>query len=136
MNSDPNKYAINGEFASSGNDNSVQISLSVPSHSVPSMQDMVYTQSVPAPSKWLGKQIRADIQVNGSLRLPGTYQGAIIPITWSGGSAASYAFIDITRIENGNIQLRARTVNTGSPPGNITFSSFSVVARVRTVIGN
>lgn len=138
MNSDPNAYRINGEFASSGNDNSVILTLNVPSHAQALNTDNAYTTTVPAPSKWLGKQMRALITINlsGAVRAPSTYVMAGVPVTYLGSPAVSYAFIDVTRISSGEIQLRARTINHGTFPGSITFGAFTVEARVRTVIGN
>lgn len=134
MYSDPNKYIVNTEFASSGNDNSVQLVLNVPSHSILSGQDSLYSTTVAAPSKWLGKQMRADMQVTGGLRVPGTYGMALINAT--SPTFVAYALLDVTRVTSGDIQLRCRIPNNRFPAATVTMPAFTVTARVRTVIGN
>lgn len=131
----PREYQITSDFASSGNDNSVTLTLNVPSHSITVGNDSVYTVTTPAPSEYLGKQIRAQITMSGSgsKNSPNTYVSAVVPITWSGGPGDIYAFFDVTRISGGDIQLRCRIGNLGAPPSTITVAAFSVTARVRTV---
>lgn len=135
MNSDPNKYTINGEFASSGNDNSVMLTLNVPAHTIPANTDSERTVSVPAPSRWDGKQMRAIFQYENDRLVPGNYVVAMLDATSPSG-AIFYAFFDVTRISGGDIQLRCRIPNIAVPASSLSVPAFTVRARVRTVIGN
>lgn len=137
MNSNPNNYQINGEFASSGNDNSTITTVVVPPHSL--VSENTYTSTVSATSKWSGKQIRARITiisgVSGSSAYPGGFATAVIKGSYMGFDISAYVFIDVSRVTDTTIRLRIRTLNTSGVPS-LSVPGFTVEARVRTIIGN
>ena len=131
-----NDFKLSTDYASTGNDNFAIITLNVPAHSVPPGQDSIRIATSPAPSSYSGKQMRAQIEstLPGSVNTPATSCGAVVDITYSGGSGQSYAMFDVYRL-GGNAVLRCRTINQSFPPTTINFPAFTVTARVRTIIG-
>lgn len=134
----PNQYQITSDFASSGNDNSVTLTVNVPNHSIPTGNDSVYTTVISAPSDYQGKQIRAQITTSfsGSKNVPSPYVMIVIPVTTIAGPGQLYGFVDITRNSPDTVQLRVRCANGIFPSQTISVSAFSVTARVRTVVVN
>lgn len=138
----PNDFIVNGDFASIGNDSSVQVSLTVPNHSVPASSESTHTAYVNAPSRWLGKQIRAVISISGLTGDNSVYPGssclAITPAYLPSipTDYISYSFIEVGRVSDGRVRLLVRCVNSSFPPVAMDVTSFTITARVRTVIGN
>lgn len=138
MMDNPNVFEITSDFASSGNDNAVSIITSVPAHTIPINGETVFTNTAPAPSAYQGKQIRALITTSftGSKNVPSPTMVCIVPITFSGGSGSTYAFIDTTRITSGDVQLRVRVINTIFPAAVINIPAFTVSGIIRTIVAN
>lgn len=130
----PQNFQQSSDFSSSGNDNSVILTLTIPTHSVPYMADTTFTTTVAASSSFVGRQLRAAIQSShpGSKLVPSPYCAMNLPITGL-PMAYTYGFADVTRAANGVIQLRVRIVNSGGTGGAIGITGFTVTARVRTL---
>ena len=132
----PNDFLINTDFASSGNDNSSIITVVVPAHTL--IAENTYTNTVTSTSKWAGKQIRAQITITtlaGAKRVP---CGACHAQINSGGyqDPLFYVYMDVSRITDNTIRLRVTTENQTFGLPSMSVPSFTVEARVRTIIGN
>ena len=137
----PNKYKITSDFSSSGNDTGAVLVVNVPSHTVPVSQDREFITDVAVGSSFYGRQIRAQMQPSGAgcsiaRNVPSPYISMICAVSFSGGTGDSYAFADVTRINPSTIRLRVRTSNSGAMGVPITYTAFSVTARVKTVVTN
>jgi len=129
----PNDFLINTDFASSGNDNSSIITVVVPAHTL--IAENTYTNTATATSKWAGKQIRAQITITtlaGAKRVP---WGSCYAMLDSGGYLC-YVYMDVSRITDNTIRLRVTTQNQTFGLPSMSVPSFTVEARVRTIIGN
>lgn len=133
----PNRFRVNTDFASSGNDSSTILTTTVPNHTLTT--DRTFQNSVSAPSRWDGKQIRAQITitsgVSGAQRVPFGFCMAVLQGTFMGSPVPFYVFMDVSRITSSDIRLRVRTINFYQVPS-VSVPTFTVEARVRTVIGN
>lgn len=132
----PKNFQLTSDFSSGGNDTQATITGAIPSHTILSGDESTYSFFATVPSGEYGRQMRVQIQpsgVSGAINVPSSYVMIMVPITNISGGYA-YAFADVSRISRTSVRLRVRVANTG--PVSIIVPSFSVIARVRTVVAN